>query len=275
MFGGVCHNAGLLGAHPPRSRAILPWTCRQPAANDLPLFGCCARCVFWVTLRTSRLASVLVKKVDYDERQHAVYVSGRQMPRDALRTWIDAFARHLPEVRPLAWLDLGSGTGRVTPSLATAFGGPVYGVEPSEKMRAEAIAHARHSAVTYTEGSAEDIPLPDASCDAALVFYVWHHVSDHEAAAQELRRVVRPGGRLFVSTNYSDVVPDVWWFRVVPEWWEAADKGQFGSRETVRREFVDAGWTLVSHDEVRWLRSESLAADYEKLKLRAIGLPPV
>lgn len=132
-------------------------------------------------------------KVDYDARLHAGYVAGRQMSPDALQAWMEAFARHLPETRPLVWLDLGSGTGRMTPSLACAFGGPAHGVEPSDKMRAEALAHAGHPAVTYAAGSAENIPLPDASCDAALLFFVWHHVVDREAAAQELRRVVKPG----------------------------------------------------------------------------------
>ena len=117
------------------------------------------------------------------------YAAGRQMSPDALQTWMEAFARHLPETRPLVWLDLGSGVGRMTPSLASAFGGPVHGVEPSAKMRAQALAHAGHPAVRYAAGSAEHIPLPDASCDAALLFFVWHHVVDREGAAQELRRV--------------------------------------------------------------------------------------
>src|SRR5213078_1141334 len=80
-----------------------------------------------------------MEKVDYDARLHAVYAAGRQMSPDALQTWMEAFARHLPETRPLVWLDLGSGTGRMTPSLATAFGGPVHGVEPSDRMRAQAL----------------------------------------------------------------------------------------------------------------------------------------
>ena len=63
-------------------------------------------------------------KVDYDARLYAVYAAGRQMSPNARQTWMEAFARHLPETRPLVWLDLGSGTGRMTPSLASAFGGP-------------------------------------------------------------------------------------------------------------------------------------------------------
>ena len=67
-----------------------------------------------------------MEKVDYDARQHVGYAAGRQMSPEARQTWMDAFARHLPETRPLVWLDLGSGTGRLTPSLASAFGGPVH-----------------------------------------------------------------------------------------------------------------------------------------------------
>ncbi|MCW6003973.1 class I SAM-dependent methyltransferase [Micromonospora sp. CPCC 205371] len=212
-----------------------------------------------------------MEKVDYDARLHAVYTVGRQMSPDALKTWMEAFARHLPESRPLVWLDLGSGTGRMTPYLADAFGGPAHGVEPSDKMRAKALAHAGHPAVTYAAGSAERIPLPDASCDAALLFFVWHHVADRAVAVQELRRVVKPGGKLFVQLNFSDRMPDVWWFRVVPEW-RRVDQAQFRSEEDVTGDFTAAGWRLVSRDEVTWLRSASLAEDYEKLKLRAVSV---
>jgi SAM-dependent methyltransferase len=208
-----------------------------------------------------------MEKIDYNARLHAVYAAGRQMSPDALQTWMAAFARHLPRTRPLVWLDLGSGTGRMTPSLANAFGGPAHGVEPSDKMRAQALAHP---AVTYSAGSAEHIPLPDASCDAALLFFVWHHVADREAAVQELLRVVKPGGKLFVQANFSDRMPDVWWFRVMPEW-RKIDQAQFRSEKEVRNDFVGAGWTLVSRDEVTWPRSANLAEDVERLRLRAVS----
>lgn len=212
-----------------------------------------------------------MEKVDYDTRLHAVYAAGRQMSPDALQTWMAAFARHLPETRPLVWLDLGSGTGRMTPTLASAFGGPAHGVEPSDKMRAQALAHAGHPAVTYAAGAAEHIPLPDASCDAALLFFAWHHVVDREGAAQELRRVVKPGGKLFVQANFSDKMPETWWFRVVPEW-KKADRGQFRSEDEVKGDFAGAGWRLVSRNEVTWLRAASLAEDFQRLKLRSVSM---
>jgi ubiquinone/menaquinone biosynthesis C-methylase UbiE len=212
-----------------------------------------------------------MEKVDYDERQHAVYAVGRQMSPAALRTWMQAFARHLPEARPLAWLDLGSGIGRMTPSLASAFGGPVHGVEPADKMRAQAVAHAGHADVTYAAGSAERIPLPDASCDAALLFFVWHHVVDQERAARELHRVVKLGGKLFVQANFSDRTPDVWWLRVVPEWMHI-HQAQYQSESAVRSIFTGAGWTLDARDEVMWLRSASLAEDFDRLQMRPTSL---
>jgi ubiquinone/menaquinone biosynthesis C-methylase UbiE len=208
-----------------------------------------------------------MQKVDYDAHQHTVYIAGRQMSPDAYDTWTSTFARHLPAQRPLVWLDLGSGTGRMTPALANAFGGPVHGVEPSDNMRAQAIAHAGHPAVTYAAGSAERIPLPDASVDAALLFFVWHHVVDREAAAREVRRVVKPGGTLFVQANFADRMPDLWWFRVVPEWRDI-DAAQFRTEEHVTGDFTGAGWTLAARDAVTWPRSASLAEDYEKLRLR-------
>jgi SAM-dependent methyltransferase len=212
-----------------------------------------------------------MEKVDYDARLHAVYAAGRQLPPGAGDTWMEALARHVPQRRPLVWLDLGSGTGRMTPALAQAFGGPVHGVEPSAKMRAQAVAHAGHPAVTYAAGSAEHIPLPDASCDAALLFFVWHHVADREAAAAELRRVVKAGGTLVVQANFSDRMPDVWWFRVVPEWRDA-DAAQFRREDEVRRDFTGAGWTFVARDAVTWLRSASLADDLGRLRLRAVSM---
>ena len=144
-----------------------------------------------------------MRKVDYDERQHAAYAAGRQMSPDALQTWMEAFARHLP--RHGHWPgSTWARVGRMSPSLANSFGGPAYGVEPADKMRAQAIAHAAHPAVTYAAGSAEHIPLPDSSCDAALLFFVWHHVVDRDGAVRELRRVVKQGGKVFVQANFSN-----------------------------------------------------------------------
>jgi hypothetical protein len=57
----------------------------------------------------------------------------------------------------------------------------------------------------------------------------------------------------------------------MPEW-RKVDAAQFRSAEEVRSDFAGAGWTLVSHDEVIWLRSANPAEDFERLKLRPVSV---
>jgi hypothetical protein len=66
-------------------------------------------------------------------------------------------------------------------------------------------------------------------------------------------------------------MPDTWWFRVMPDW-RKVDTAQFRSEEEVKSDFARAGWTLVAGDEVTWLRSATLAEDFERLKLRAVSV---
>src|SRR3990167_542566 len=105
----------------------------------------------------------------------------------------------------------GAGVGRLTPALAETFGGPVWGVEPSAKMRAVAEATAAHPAVTWLAGEAAAIPLPDDTADAALMFLSIHHVPDRAAAAAETARVLKPGGRVLVRSPFSARMNGGWW----------------------------------------------------------------
>lgn len=83
-------------------------------------------------------------------------------------------------------VDIGAGTGKLTRVLV-ASGATVTAVEPLPRLR------ERISGATALDGTAERLPLPDASVDAATVGEAWHWF-DHAAAADELARVVRPGG---------------------------------------------------------------------------------
>jgi ubiquinone/menaquinone biosynthesis C-methylase UbiE len=147
-----------------------------------------------------------MRRIDYDTEQYQDYARGRALTGPQLQAWISAYAALLPERRPLAGLDVGSGTGRFTPALARAFG-PVTGVEPSVRMREIAQAQSRHPGVRYLAGSAEDLPVPSGSADYALMFLSWHHVQDKNRAVRELARVLRPAGRLLLRSNFSDHIP--------------------------------------------------------------------
>jgi ubiquinone/menaquinone biosynthesis C-methylase UbiE len=181
-----------------------------------------------------------MRRVDYDLRQYAVYGKARALPAEAMSAWLRVFARHAGPRRPLTVLDLGSGTGRFSPALAEEFGGPVYGVEPSQRMRAVAQESARHDRVIYLAGTAERIPLPDSSCDVALMFLVLHHVPDQRAAAAEVARVLRPGGRLLVRSAFADRVSDLLWYRFFPRA-RALEAELFPTLDEVVRVFTAAG----------------------------------
>ena len=180
--------------------------------------------------------------MDYDGRMHTVYAEGRRLAPGDLRRWLDEFQRWAPEARPLTVLDLGSGTGRFTPALADTFGGPVYGVEPSARMRATAGADATHPAVTYLDGAAEAIPLPSGSCDLALLFLTLHHFTDRPRAFRELARLLRPGGVVLLRSQFRDRMPDLYWYRYFP-FAREADAGMYPSLADVRPEAAGAGLT--------------------------------
>jgi ubiquinone/menaquinone biosynthesis C-methylase UbiE len=210
----------------------------------------------------------VLNPVDYDKHQSKVYAKGRAVAPDVLAHWMSAFTRHAPPGRPLTVLDLGSGTGRFTPRLAQTFGGPVYGVEPSRGMRQAALASGPHPAVTYLDGSADAIPLPDASIDLVLLFLVWHHVRDRAAAAAEIRRVLRPGGRVLIRSAFSNRLPESSWLNYFPRATELA-AAMFPTTMQTEEDFTTAGLHRVTLDVVRVQAAGDYKAYAERLHMKA------
>jgi SAM-dependent methyltransferase len=76
--------------------------------------------------------------VDYDKTEMpGGYDAGRGYSPQQLESWLDVIARSVAKL-PSEILDLGCGTGRYSAALAERFGARVIGVEPSDKMLAEA-----------------------------------------------------------------------------------------------------------------------------------------
>src|SRR3954469_2477264 len=97
-------------------------------------------------------------------------------------------------------VDLAAGTGKLTRQLVPS-GARLLAVEPVEAMRA---TFARVlPGVTILEGTAEAMPLPDASADAVVVGQAFHWF-DGPAALAEIHRVLRPGGHLGLIWNVRD-----------------------------------------------------------------------
>ena len=211
-------------------------------------------------------------QIDYDGRQHTVYATGRALAPSSITDWMTAFARQLPARRPLSVLDLGSGTGRFTPALADAFGGPVVGVEPSEGMRGVAERDAAHPAVRYLAGSAELIPLPEHSCDVVLMFLSLHHVEDRVAAAREIGRVLAPGGRVLVRSTFADRMDHFLdgWHRYFPRATEI-ERAVFPTVGQVQDLFAEVGLRQLALEAVPTQLADNLTAYADRLRLRAIS----
>jgi 2-polyprenyl-3-methyl-5-hydroxy-6-metoxy-1,4-benzoquinol methylase len=118
-------------------------------------------------------------------------------------------------------------------------------------------------------GSIDAIPVEDASFDLVLCLQVLEHVADPAAAVRELRRVVKPGGRVLLSTHgvypYHPNPNDFWrWtqdgltylFRTNAEWTSVTVRPGAGTAATVAM--------LVAH---------TIDLLFKRAGLRALGAP--
>jgi len=140
-------------------------------------------------------------------------------------------------------LDLGCGTGWFTRKLA-GLGPAVYvtGMDLSLGMVEHAGASAS-SDITWVVADAEAIPLADQSCDLIFSNLMIQWCADPAQVLRECRRVLRPGGRLVVSTLLEGTLTEL-----DQAWWQA-DSGEnhinrfepeAAFRETVSRELPGA-----------------------------------
>jgi len=90
-------------------------------------------------------------------------------------------------------LDACCGTGDLALAAGRA-GGRVVGLDFSERMLER--ARRKSAAIEWVRGDLLDLPFEDESFDAATVGFGVRNVADLERSLRELRRVLRPGGRL-------------------------------------------------------------------------------
>jgi SAM-dependent methyltransferase len=117
-------------------------------------------------------------------------------------------------------VDLGAGIGLNLPHLLPPPGGKpragpavtsVHLVEPDphmvRRLRADLPAHAAPGQITVHQVRAEQLPLPDGSVDTVLATLTLCTVGDVPAAVEQIRRVLRPAGRLLVLEHVRSVKP--------------------------------------------------------------------
>jgi len=117
-------------------------------------------------------------------------------PREA----IDALLRGLGAPETLHAVDVGAGTG-ISSRLLAERGVRVTAVEPNREMREAAAGDSR---VTFVDGTAETLPVPDGAADLVLAAQAFHWFRA-APAVREMARALKAGGRLALMWNRRSV----------------------------------------------------------------------
>jgi SAM-dependent methyltransferase len=193
-------------------------------------------------------------RINYDEGTAAAYKAVREVPRDGLAEWREAIRRHLRPLPGMTLVDIGAGTGQFATAFSDWFGIDIVAAEPSAAMRAHI---PRRPGIRVLAGDAGTLPLPDGSADGAWLSLVLHHIPDLQAAAVEIRRVLRPGAPVLIRQGFPGRVERNEFVRWFPETARMVDTHP--SVEETCRVFAAAGFSRDALEPVPETWTTSLA----------------
>jgi demethylmenaquinone methyltransferase / 2-methoxy-6-polyprenyl-1,4-benzoquinol methylase len=133
-------------------------------------------------------------------------LANRLLSFGADRRWRQVLVTAVSRAAPHRVLDLATGSGDVAFALSRELppGVAITGMDFCQPMldqanlRKTAAGPARYANVTFCQGDGLALPLPDASCDAVTISFGLRNMADRHRCLCEMRRVLRPGGRIFV-----------------------------------------------------------------------------
>jgi len=196
------------------------------------------------------------------------YELSRALPADVELQWSQLLARHVG-FQPERSVDLGCGTGRFTRILASTFGTPVVGIDPSRPMLRRAAKALRWTpGVSLVHGRAEAVPLAPRCAELVLMSMSYHHVADKPAALASIRRTLRPGGAFCVRTCSAEALESYLYQRFFPDAL-AFDRGRFPTRGGLVGEVGSARFGLKFFETVRQRVADDLQTYRDRAAMRA------
>jgi len=158
-------------------------------------------------------------------------------------------------------VDVGCGTGYHLPGFGRT-AAQVFGVEPHPSLlRLAARRTAALTNVTLLAGTAQDLPLPDASVDVAHARWAYFFGPGCEPGLRELARVVRRGGTAFVIDT--DASRSTWgrWFARNHPGIDPVQVERFWGRHGWTRVPLDLDWRFESRADLEAVVRIELSAD--------------
>ena len=146
----------------------------------------------------------VVRREYADERRYAARMAKQQGATgpDPYAVVFDAVA----ERRPRDVLEVGCGRGEVAERMMQELDARVVALDQSERMVELTAARGVEAVV----GDVVELPFADAGFDCAVAAWMLYHARDLDRALSELKRVLRPGGRLVAATSSERNLAEVW-----------------------------------------------------------------
>lgn len=177
----------------------------------------------------------------------------------------EPISKQRQKVVPLAEgrvLEIGMGSGLNIPFYDPQRIEHVWGLEPSAGMRRKAASRLEKAPfeIEWLSLPSEEIPLEDDSADTVLLTYTLCTIPDMQSALAQMRRVLKPSGKLLFSEHGAAPDPNIrkWQDRINPFWKKIS--GGCNVNRDIPRALEDAGFKIQQLDTMYLPSTPKIAA---------------